>query len=320
MSDASIRILISKQIEAGALQAFRDYARVDVRDDLTGDELVRQLADYDAAVLMLSNQLEALEFERLKGSRLKIIANHAVGHENIDLQAASAAGIRVSNTPDVLTLSSAEMAWALLLALGRRLIEGDQLVRSGQWQGWEPTQLLGHSVIGKTLGIVGAGRIGQAMAKMGQGFGIQILYYSRHRKSDFEQSTGAQYRDLKSLFEESQLLSLHLPGGRETHHLINKALLERVQPDTLLINTGRGSTLDEAALIQALEQGQLAGAALDVYEFEPRVSEALIKLPNVVLAPHLASATVATRRAMALTCLKNIQAVLAGHSPINALN
>ena len=312
------RILIAQPIEAGALEAFQAWAEIEL-GPFDRSELLERLPNCDAAVLMISNRLGPAEFATLTGSRLKILANHAVGFDNLDLAAARAAGIRVSNTPDVLTAATAELAWALLLALARRVVEGDQLVRSGAWTGWEPTQLLGQSVYGRTLGIVGAGRIGQAMAEMGKGFGVRLLYHSRQPKPDFEARTGAVWRPLDALFAESELLSLHLPGGESTHHLIDAKLLASVQPGTLLVNTGRGPTIDESALTRTLQTGPLAGAALDVYEFEPKVSEALRALPNVVLAPHIGSATVATRRAMGLRCLQNIQQALAGQQPQDAL-
>jgi len=314
------RLLLTRKVEAGAQAEIAAWAELQLSEAPAPAELLQQLQRSEAAITMLTDRLDAQVFAALQGSPLKIIANHAVGHDNIDLQAASAAGIWVTNTPDVLTNATAEMAWALLLSLARRVVEGDQLVRSGGWRGWEPTQLLGMSIFGKTLGIVGAGRIGQAMALMGQGFGLKLLYFSRQPKPEFEAATGAIYTPLAALCEQAELISVHLPGGAETHHLIDANLLARMQPQTLLVNTGRGSSLDEAALTAALQAGQLAGAALDVYEYEPQVSSALRALPNVVLAPHLGSATVATRRAMALCCLRNIQTLWAGQQPLNPLN
>lgn len=314
------RILLTREIEPGALAQYQTFAKTLICPDLTATELLAALKNCDAAVTMLNDRLDATAFEQLRGSRLKIIANHAVGYENLDIPAAAKAGIWVSNTPDVLTETTAELAWALLLALARRIVEGDRLVRSGTWTGWEPTQLLGSSVYGRTLGIVGTGRIGQAMARMGRGFGVRLMYTSQTPKPDFEAETGARYLALPALFEQADLISLHLPGGPDTHHLIDADLLSRVRPGTLIVNTGRGPTLQEAALIRALKQGPLAGAALDVYEFEPLVSAELRALPNVLLAPHIGSATVATRQAMALMCLNNIRTALSGKIPSQALN
>lgn len=314
------RVLLTSPLEAGVMQRLQTETELVFKADLSHSEWLACLPDCDAAITLLSQRLDAADFARLKGSRLKIVANHAVGFENLALEAASAAQIWVSNTPEVLNRATAEMAWSLLLALSRRVLEGDRLVRSGQWQGWEPTQLLGQGLFGKTLGIVGAGRIGQTMAHLGSGFGLNLLYFSRQRKLEFEATSGAQFCDLASLFRRADLISLHLPGGTSTHHLINAEILAQAQPHALLVNTGRGSTVDEAALIAALQKGQLAGAALDVYEHEPQVPAALKSLPNVVLAPHLGSATVETRRAMGFCCLDNIQAALNGQRPPQALN
>ncbi len=313
------RILLTGELEAGALAEYKAQAELIRLITPDHNSLIKALADCDAAVTRPTDRLNAEDFAELKGSRLKIIANHAVGYENLDLAAARQAGIWVSNTPDVLTQTTAELAWALLLAVARRLVEGDQLVRSGSWTGWEPNQLLGTSVFGKRLGIVGAGRIGQAMARIGKGFGVELLYYSPNRKPEFEAETQARYLTLPEIFAEADLISLHMPGGPETRHLITAELLSSVKPGCLLVNTGRGAAVSEQALIQALKHGTLAGAALDVYEFEPQVSAELRALSNVVLAPHIGSATVETRRNMALMCLKNIQLALAGKQPPQAL-
>lgn len=313
------RILISRELEAGAMAQFAASAEVTLCEGLTAPALAEALQGQDALVSMLSDRLDAAFFEAVKGGTLKVIANHAVGYENIDLEAATAAGIWVCNTPDVLTEATAEMTLCLALALARRLTEGQQLARSGQWQGWAPTQLLGSSLVGATIGIVGAGRIGRAFAGLMQGFGPQVLYFNRSRKPEFE-ATGAEFCSLEHLLAAADLISLHLPGGQATHHLLNADRLALCKPTALLVNTGRGSCIDEAALVRALQAGQLAGAALDVYEFEPQISSVLLQLPNVVLSPHLGSATVATRRAMALTCLTNIQQALAGSRPAQALN
>lgn len=318
------RVLLTQAIESGALEQMHSVFDLDLIENLSDTELLEKLPLYDAAIMMLTNRLNAEAFACLRGSRLKLIANHAVGYDNLDVQAAAKAGIWVSNTPDVLTVATAEMAWALLFSVARRVIEGQHLVASGAWQGWAPTQLLGQGIFGKTLGIVGAGRIGQAMAQMGAGFGLKIRYFSRQRKIDFETQlkawTEVEWISLPELFRRSDLISVHLPGGTETHHLINTSILSQCQPHALLVNTGRGTSIDEAALTLALKQKKLAGAGLDVYEHEPHVPEALRSLNNVVLTPHLGSATVAARQAMALCCQANIQAVWAGQPPLQAVN
>ncbi len=304
---------ITRALERGAREHFQHtgWELVELEKP-TPEALAEVLPGCDGVVSMLTDRFDASLFAHLRGSRLKLIANHAVGVDNIDLQAAAACGIQVSNTPGVLTEATAEFTLTLLLALLRRLGEGERLVRSGQWQGWEPTQLLGRSIRGLRVGILGAGRIGQAFGRMAHALGAQIAYSSRQPKPDFEQTCQAQRLALPELLSQSEALSLHLPGGPETHHLIDAYALNSLPQGALLINTGRGTSVDQTALIAALQSGQLGGAALDVYACEPSVPDALCALENVVLAPHLGSATVATRRAMALTCLRNLQAVFQG--------
>ncbi|MBF2052544.1 MAG: D-glycerate dehydrogenase [Candidatus Sericytochromatia bacterium] len=314
------RIFLSQPLEAQAQQLLAAWADLVLGTEIAPADRLSVLAACDGAVTMVSDRLDAAAFETLRASRLKIVANYAVGYDNLDLPAATAAGIWLSNTPDVLSQATAEMAWALLLSLARRVPEGDQLVRAGQWCGWSPDQLLGHTISGKTLGLIGAGRIGQCMAALSQGFGLNILYFSRQLRPDFEARYQARWLPLDDLLRQCDLLSLHLPGGDETHHLLNAERLALLQPHCLLVNTGRGTSIDEAALVTALQQGRLAGAALDVYEFEPAVSAALRALPNVVLTPHLGSATHEARRAMARCCLNNLQAVWQGLPPPQALN
>lgn len=314
------RILISQQIEARALAEFEAYAELDLAYALSPVDLLDRLRQVDAAVLMLTHQLDAAAFASLKDTRLQIIANHAVGVDNLDLEAAQQAGIWITNTPDVLSEATAELALSLMLTLLRRLNEGQQLARSGHWQGWEPTQLLGTSLIGKTVGIIGAGRIGQSLAHLLSGFRVNLLYHNRQRDCEFERISGARYCDLEQICTQSDLLSLHLPGGEASRHLINAERLALMPAHAVLINTGRGNSIDEAALTDALARQQIAGAALDVYEFEPQISKALRQLPNLVLTPHLGSATVQTRHQMGLLCLENIRACLKGESPPQALN
>lgn len=315
------RVLITRPLVAPALQAFKAQPwDLTVCDRVTRAELLVAAKEYDAIVTMFSDRCDADFFAAAAGGPLKIVANHAVGYENLDSVAASAARIWLSNTPDVLTQATAELAWALVFALARRLGEGERLVRSGQWGGWEPQQLLGMSLAGKTVGILGAGRIGQYFAHMGQGFGVRFRYHNRNPQPAFEQTSGAEYRSLEHLLQEADILSIHLPGGVHTHHLLNRERLALMKSTALLINTGRGTIIEEQALADALRQGHLAGAALDVYEHEPLVNPDLITLENAVLVPHLGSATVETRTAMALKCLRNIQAALSGQQPPDAVN
>jgi glyoxylate reductase len=250
--------------------------------------------------------------------RLRAVANCAVGYDSIDLAAATAHGIVVTNTPDVLTETSADLAFALLLAAARRVAEGDRLVRSGNWRGWAPDQLLGTDVHGATLGIVGLGRIGAAVARRAQGFGMRVLYAQRHRLR--RPPAGAVYVSLPRLLAQSDFVSLHVPLTPATRHMIGVRQLTRMKRTAILVNTSRGPVVDQRALAHALTTGRIAGAGLDVYEREPEVPAALRALSNVVLTPHVASATTATRRRMATLAARNLAAALAGREPPNRVS
>lgn len=314
------RVCVTQVLEAGAWEQFKATGwDLQTLIQPSPAQLKQALATSDALVSMLTDRLNAEILAAAQGGPLKIIANHAVGFDNIDLAAAAKRGIVVSNTPGVLTQATAEFALTLMLNLLRRVSEGERLLRSGQWQGWEPTQLLGSSLAGKKVGILGAGRIGQALGAMVALLGAEVAYASRSAKPAFEARTGAQRLDLEALLTWSEILSLHLPGGPETHHLLNAHTLALLPRSALLINTGRGSSIDEKALADALNAGHLGGVGLDVYEKEPQIHPDLLKAPRALLLPHLGSATVATRRAMALTCLKNIQAVFAGEPAPNLI-
>jgi glyoxylate reductase len=244
------------------------------------------------------------------GPQLRIVAQHAAGFDNVDLEAATARGVLVTNTPGVLTAATAEFTLALLLALVRRVAEGDRLVRAGAPWSWEPTAMLGIGLAGKTLGLVGHGRIGREVGRLAEAFGMRIVHSSR--------SGGVP---LERLLAEADVVSLHVPLTPETRHLVDAAALARMRPAALLVNTSRGPVVDESALADALEAGRLAGAALDVYEREPEVEPRLLRLPNVVLTPHVASATVEAREAMGMLCVESLRAVLVERRvPENALN
>jgi glyoxylate reductase len=231
-------------------------------------------------------------------SQLRVIANYGVGHDNIDLAAARARGIAVSNTPGALTMATAELTWALILAAARRLPEGERLVRSGKWAGWHPTQLLGMGLDGRVLGIVGAGRIGTEVGRRAPAFDMGLVYWSRGRNRTLERGAGARRVSLDELLAAADVVSLHVALTPETTHLIDDAAFASMKPGAILVNTARGPVVDEAALIDALSAGRLRCAALDVYEDEPEVPERLRALPNVVLLPHLGSATERARRGM----------------------
>lgn len=268
----------------------------------------------DAVICALTERVDRKVLEA--APHLKVVANYAVGYNNIDVKTAKARGIIVSNTPDVLTEATADLTWGLLLAVARRILEGDQLVRGGSWSGWEPTQLLGLDVYGKTLGIVGMGRIGQAVARRAAGFRMAVRY-CHHGSAPPAGLAGWIQGSFDEVLRQSDFLTLHVPLTEETHHLIGAAELRRVRSTAVLINTSRGPVVDEAALAAALREGRLAGAGLDVFEKEPDVHPGLRALGQVVLLPHLGSATLSTRIRMGMLCVENVLAVLEGRAAPN---
>lgn len=269
---------------------------------------------YVAIVPLLTRWIGGTEFKHL--SKLRVVANVAVGYNNVDVVAAQLRNVAVTNTPDVLTDATADLTWALILACARRLLEGVHMVRSGAWTGWHPEQLLGIELRGKTLGLLGAGRIGQAVGRRGRPFGVRTLYLARSPKPDFEAETGATRAELGRLLKESDILSLHVPVNPETRGIINADRLRRMKPGAILVNTARGDLVREEALAAALEDGHLGAAGLDVYSEEPAVHPRLLAAPRTVLLPHIGSATVDTRRRMAGLALANVQAVLRGEPPL----
>ncbi|HET8986258.1 MAG TPA: D-glycerate dehydrogenase [Trueperaceae bacterium] len=277
-------------------------------------ELLEAVAGASALVSLMSDRVDA-ELLDAAGPRLRVVANYAVGYDNVDVAECLRRGVVVTNTPDVLTHATADHAFALLLAVARRLRDGDELVRSGGWAGWEPTQLLGRQVSGAVLGVVGMGRIGAAVAARGRAFGMQVLYHNRRPAPDTERATGARYVSLETLLATSDFVSLHCPLTPETHHLLDAAALARMKRTAVLVNTARGAIVDEAALVVALSTGVLWGAGLDVYEHEPQVTPGLSALSNVVLAPHTGSATSSVREGMARLCAEAVVTVLGGGTP-----
>jgi glyoxylate reductase len=281
-------------------------------------ELLRRVADKDALICLLT---EKIDDELLAAApHLRIVANVAVGFDNIDLEACTRHKIAASNTPGVLDETTADFAWTLLLAVARRLVEGDTFARSGQWHGWNLDQLCGADVWGKTLGIFGLGRIGQAVARRAQGFGMRIIYNDAKRApAEVEQRLNAEYVSPDAVLAHADFLTLHVPLLPETRGLIGTIELAQMKQTAFLINTSRGPVVNEAALIDALEKHFIAGAALDVYEHEPQIPDGL-RRPNVVLAPHLASASVETRTKMAMMAAENAIALFEGRRPPNILN
>jgi glyoxylate reductase len=268
------------------------------------------LCQADAAIVTLGDHIDTETIHL--ATRLKILANYAVGYNNIDLAAARQRGLIVTNTPDVLTDATADLTWALLLATARRIVEGDVLVRSGHWTGWSPTQLLGADISGKTMGIIGMGRIGQAVAQRSVGFRMPIRYHMHQPKTATSIPREWEQRSLQALLGEADIVTIHVPLTPTTHHLIGARELAWMKPTAFVINTARGPIVDEGALVEALKAGTIAGAGLDVYEQEPALPPTLAQLKQVVLLPHLGSATLQARVQMGLVCLKNIEAVLEG--------
>lgn len=270
--------------------------------------------DFLALVPLLSRWVGGTELKRLP--KLKVVANCAVGHDNVDVVAAEMRGVKVTNTPDVLTDATADLTWALILACARRVVEGAEVVKSGRWSGWHPELLLGIELRGRTLGLFGAGRIGQAVGRRATAFGMRILYTARNARPEFERATGATRVERSRLFRESDVLSLHVPSRPETNGVIDGDALRQMKPTAILINTARGDLIREEALAIALEEGRLGAAGLDVYLDEPAIHPRLLAAPRTVLLPHIGSATLEARRQMAAIAVANVQAVLRGDAAL----
>ncbi len=316
------RIVVTGRIPDSGLEILRSSGEVwawtedepiptDVRD--------ARLADADAAVTLLTDRVD--DAFLAAAPKLRVVANVAVGYDNVDIDACTARGVTVTNTPGVLTDATADLTFALLLMVTRRLGEGERLIRSGAPWKWGMSMMLGAGAQGRRLGIVGMGAIGEAVATRARSFGMEIAYHNRSAVDrETEQRLGAVLLGLDELLASSDVVSLHCPSSEATHHLIDAAALASMRSDSFLINTARGPIVDEAALVVALTNGTIAGAALDVYENEPVVHPGLLGLDNVVMMPHLGSATVETRGAMADLAARNVAAVLAGDAPITPVN
>lgn len=312
------RVFVTQQVPGRGVQMFRE-AGLDVRLNPADGPCPRRTLLSEAVgcgglFTQLNDKVDAEVFDAA-GPSLRVVSNYAVGFNNIDVAEATRRGIVVCNTPGVLTEATADIAWSLLMAVTRRVVEGDRLVRRGAWTGWKPAELLGGDLAGKTLAIVGAGRIGQAVARRSRGWGMKVLYVARRRDELFEAEFAAPLTALDAALEAADVVSLHVPLTPETHHLIDARRLARMKPTAYLINTARGAVIDEAALVEALRDRRIAGAGLDVYENEPALAEGLADLDNVVLLPHLGSATVGTRSAMSDLAAENLLAVLHGRRP-----
>jgi glyoxylate reductase len=315
-------VLISRQLPEAAVQLARSRAEVDAyaKDaPMPRAELLERLTGKQGLICVISEVID----EALLAARpgLRVVSNVAVGYNNVDVAACTRRGVVVTNTPDVLTDTTADFAWTLLMATARRLVEADRYTREGRFRQWEYMLLLGGDVHGKTLGVVGFGRIGRAMARRALGFGMRVLYQDAvPADPDTERTLNATRVDLATLLRESDFVTLHTPLIAETRHLINADSLRTMKKTAYLINAARGPVVDEAALVQALTEGRIAGAGLDVFEEEPAVHPGLIGLPNVVLAPHIASASHETRLKMATLAVENCLAVLEGKTPPTPVN
>jgi glyoxylate reductase len=309
------RVLVTREIPEAGLRVLDAFDVTVLSED--PPERGELLEAVRSAAGILSTVTEKIDAEVMDaaGEDLKVLANMAVGYDNIDLGAALERGVVVTNTPEVLNETTADTAFMLLLAAARRLGEAERLLRSGGWDAWGPKQLTGPDVWGKTLGVVGFGRIGQALARRARGFDMDLAYQDQYRNEDAERGLGARYLDLEELLRTSDFVSIHTPLTDDTHHLIGKAELRRMKPEAVLVNTSRGPVVDEAALAEALADGEIFAAGLDVYEDEPEVHPGLLELENVVLSPHIGSASVETRDRMAVLAAENLAAVLRGEDP-----
>jgi glyoxylate reductase len=299
---------------------FAADVRVNAEDRvLSKPELLDWVRGRDGVLTLLTDSVDA-EVLEAAAPTCRVIANYAVGFSNVDVAEATRRGILVTNTPGVLTDAVADVTWALLFSVARRVVEGDALMRSGRFEGWSPTMLLGADITGRTLGIIGAGRIGTAVARRSRGFGMCVLYADRRRNAAIESELAAQKVDRQTLLEESDFVSVHVSLSRGTTHLIGRSELAMMKRTAYLINTSRGPVVDEAALVHALRAGTIAGAGLDVYEDEPAMAPGLAECPNAVLLPHIASATEWTRSKMAEMAAESLIAALRGETPPNLVN
>jgi len=319
------RVVVARELPTGARELLERHAELMVNrgEEWSKAELMERLPEAEALICQLTQKVDAEVLSA--GPKLRVVANVAVGYDNIDIKAATARGIAVTNTPGVLDDSTADFTWALLLAVARRVVEGDRLVRSGQWKGWDLMLMLGADVHGKTLGIFGLGRIGRRVAERARGFRMRVLYHNRRRLEPGEESAlGVEWAEKERLLREADFVTLHVPLTAETRHFIGARELALMKPAAYLINVARGPVVDEAALADALEQKRIAGAALDVFEKAPHVHPKLLTMApeasGVVLAPHMASASVETRTRMAMMAAESVVAVLEGREPPNLVN
>src|SRR5690554_434562 len=316
------KVFLTRKLPDEVMERLMEETELEVNPEdrvLSKEEIINGIKGKDALLCLLTDKID--EEVLSSNPRLKIVANYAVGYNNIDVQSAGSLGIPVSNTPGVLTDTSADLAFTLLMAVSRRIVEADAYLRSGEWGGWGPLQYLGPDIHGAVLGIVGLGRIGKAVAKRAKGFGMTIKYWNRTRLSDEEElREEMEYLPLDELLKFADYVSLHVAFAPETTHLISDREFRLMKPTSVLINTSRGAVVDEKALVRALKDGKIWGAGLDVFENEPSIEEELLTMKNVVLLPHLGSASFATRTKMGMMALENILAAWKGDKIPNLVN
>jgi len=315
------KVLITRQLPGDAVEKLKEECDLlcdPPSDQMPRNQLSELIPEADALICLLSETIDREVISR--APKLKVISNYAVGYNNIDVAFATERKIYVTNTPDVLTEATADLAWALLLAAARRVVEGDEMVRQNRFTGWAPDLLLGLDVAYKTLGVVGLGRIGLAVARRAKGFGMRVLYWSKNRKEQWEEQFGLEYQPLDTLLQTADFVSLNVALTPETHHLIGEKEFSLMKNTAILVNTARGPVVDEAALAAALREKKIWAAGLDVYENEPEVHPDLLKLDNVILAPHVGSGTIDTRAKMAEMVVSNVLMALKGQRPTNAVN
>ncbi|MBI2638132.1 D-glycerate dehydrogenase [Candidatus Peregrinibacteria bacterium] len=319
-----MNIYVTREIPKGGLEMLREkFGKFEMNTEdrmLTQNELLERVRGRDGVLCLLTDKIDAAVFDAA-GPECKIFSNYAVGFNNIDVAEASRRGIMVTNTPGVLTEATADLAIALLFACARRIVEGDAFTRAGKFKGWGPLLMIGQDITGKTLGIVGAGRIGSNVAlKMAKGFGMKILYADTFKNTELEKETGAEKVDLETLLRQSDFVSIHVNLTPETTHLISEKEFSIMKPSCVFINTARGPVVDEKALVKALQEKKIFAAGLDVFENEPALAPGLTELPNVVIPPHVASATFWTRTRMAEMAAKNLIDALEGRMPEFCVN
>ncbi len=319
---AKWKVFVTRVIPEEGLRLVLDNCDAEVWQEETPpppEVLIEKIRDCEGVLTLLSDKIDAKVMD--SAPKLRVISNYAVGYDNIDVPEATKRGIMVTNTPGVLTETTADLAFALILATARRIVEADKYTRRGIWKTWGPMLLLGRDVYGATLGIIGFGRIGQAVARRAKGFNMRILYYDIKRDEKGEKELGAEYRDLHSLLKEADIVTIHTPLTSQTYHMMGEKELSLMKPTAILVNTARGAVVDQRALYKVLKEKRIFGAGLDVYEKEPiDKDDPLIELDNVVLLPHIGSASVETRTKMAIIAAENLLLALRGERPHYLVN